>query len=253
MNRRLVGRLATWHFAATPRARANLLGEGVAEERILVTGNTVIDALRWASTLDVPWRDHALDDLDTDPRRVLVVTAHRRESWGRGIADIADAIGCLARERQDLRVVWSLHPNPAVRAEIVPRVGGLANVTLTDPLEYAEFARLLRRAYLVCTDSGGVQEEAPALGVPVLVTRATTERPEAIEAGVARLVGTDPVRIVAAIRRLLDDDGAHRAMATVANPFGDGLAAPRIVAALAHELAGAPAPEPFAPAILAAT
>ncbi len=247
MNRRLVSRLASLHFAATPRARANLLAEGIRSARVLVTGNTVIDALQWAATLAVPWRDHALDDLDTDPRRVMVVTAHRRESWGEGIAHIADAVARVARDHADVRVVWSLHPNPAVRAEVVPRVEELANVTLTEPLEYAEFARLLGRAWLVCTDSGGVQEEAPALGVPVLVTRETTERPEAVEAGVARLVGTDPARIVAEATRLLDDPAAHAAMATVANPFGDGHAAARIVAALAHDVFGTAPPAAFSP------
>jgi UDP-N-acetylglucosamine 2-epimerase (non-hydrolysing) len=236
MNRRLTTQLASLHLAPTPTARANLLAEGVAPGSVVVTGNTVIDALHMTVGRRVPYRDQQLAGLDSDPRPVLVVTAHRRESWGEPMAAIGAALASLARYHQDLLIVLPVHPNPRVRHVLLPAVAGLANVLVVEPLAYGEFARLLDRATIVLTDSGGVQEEAPSLGKPVLVMRDTTERPEAVAAGTARLVGTDHDRIVANVDSLLQDADAYAAMANSVNPYGDGRAAERSCQAMARLL-----------------
>jgi UDP-N-acetylglucosamine 2-epimerase (non-hydrolysing) len=236
MNRRLTSQLASLHLAPTPSARANLLAEGVDPSSVVVTGNTVIDALHWTVGRRMPYRDRELAELDTDPRPVLLVTAHRRESWGEPMTAIGAALADLAQSQPDLLVVLPVHPNPRVREALLPAVTGLANVLVVEPLAYGEFARLLDRATIVLTDSGGVQEEAPSLGKPVLVMRDTTERPEAVAAGTARLVGTDRDQIVANVCSLLHDVDAYAAMANAVNPYGDGRAAERSCQAMARFL-----------------
>jgi UDP-N-acetylglucosamine 2-epimerase (non-hydrolysing) len=243
INRRLATQLASLHLAPTRDARANLLRDGVAASSVVVTGNTVVDALQRAVAGCAPYGDPALSGLDDTARRVLLVTAHRRESWGSGMESIGGALADLARAEPELLVVLPLHPNPVVRAAILPQVAGLANVRLTEPLDYGAFARLMNRAHLILTDSGGVQEEGPGLGKPVLVMRDTTERPEAVRAGTSRLVGTDREHIVKEVRRLLHDREAYAAMARAVNPYGDGRAAERTVRAVGHwmGLCGRPA------------
>ncbi|SEE04672.1 UDP-N-acetylglucosamine 2-epimerase (non-hydrolysing) [Streptomyces sp. 2224.1] len=236
INRRITTQLASLHLAPTPHARDNLLREGVARSSVVVTGNTVIDALRGAVGRMTHSGDPALADLDDTGRRVLLVTAHRRESWGRGMEAIGGALADLARSEPGLLIVLPLHPNPVVRAALLPHVEHLENVRLTQPLGYGAFAALMDRAHLILTDSGGIQEEAPGLGKPVLVMRDTTERPEALRAGTSRLVGTDRERIVMEVRRLLHDRAAYASMARAVNPFGDGRAADRTVRAIGHWL-----------------
>lgn len=239
VNRRVAGAVADLHFAPTATAAAALRAENVPIERIHVTGNTVIDALlaTAARIEEEPALAAGLDPLIARfaGKRIVAVTSHRRENFGDGMKAIADAIAAVAA-REDVAVVFPIHPNPHVRGAMEPILGGLANLALIDPLDYPHFVRLLRASTLVLTDSGGVQEEAPALGKPVLVMRETTERPEGIEAGTARLVGTDKKRIVSEIFSLLDDEAAYNAMARSHNPFGDGKAADRIaeIVARAH-------------------
>jgi UDP-N-acetylglucosamine 2-epimerase len=232
VNRRVAGAIADLHFAPTERARENLLREGVPEESIVVTGNTVIDALQMIAARPC--------DLTTGPlagiapeRRVILVTAHRRENFGEPFERMLDAMRLLAETYpQDVTLIYPVHLNPNVREPALARLGGVENIRLIEPLDYLPMVHLMKRSSLILTDSGGLQEEAPALGVPVLVMREKTERPEAIEAGTARLVGTDTQRIVSEARRLMDDPAAHASMAHAANPFGDGKAAERIVEAL---------------------
>jgi UDP-N-acetylglucosamine 2-epimerase (non-hydrolysing) len=234
INRRLATQLASLHLTPTWHARDNLLRDGVPESSVVVTGNTVIDALHWAVERKTHYGHPALADLDDTARRVLLVTAHRRESWGSGMESIGGALADLARAEPELLIVLPLHPNPAVRAAILPQVAHLGNVRLTDPLAYGAFARLMNRAHLILTDSGGIQEEGPGLGKPVLVMRDTTERPEAVRAGTSRLVGTDREHIVKQVRLLLHDREAYAAMAKAVNPYGDGHAADRTVRAIGH-------------------
>ncbi len=247
VHRRLVTQVTDLHLAPTRSNRANLEAEGVDPARVAVTGNTVIDALLWTVEHSHGYGDPALAGLDNDPRRVLVVTAHRRESWGTSMQAIGAALADLARAEPDLLIVFPIHPNPVVREAIVPAVEGLPNIVVVEPLSYGSFAALLRRAHIVLTDSGGIQEEAPSLGKPVLVMRDTTERPEAVEAGTVRLVGTGRATIVATVLELLRDDVAHRAMARAVNPYGDGQAAARTVAAMANFFDLGPPPAEFAP------
>jgi UDP-N-acetylglucosamine 2-epimerase (non-hydrolysing) len=232
MNRVVADRLADLMFAPTERARRNLLAEGAADSDIRVTGNTVVDALMAIASLDYDWSNGPLASLPED-RRLVLITAHRRESFGEALRLQCDAIRELAdRFAADTYFVWPVHPNPHVIEPVRARLGGVPNVGLLEPLDYVSQVQLMRRATLILTDSGGIQEEAPTFGVPVLVLRDATERPEGIEAGVARLIGSDPARIVSEASRLLDDPIAHAAMATGINPYGDGRAAPRIVEAL---------------------
>ncbi len=244
MNRRLTTQLATLHLAPTSTARQHLLAEGVAREAVVVTGNTVIDALLWAVAQDAPWSPE-LGVLEDDHRRVLLVTAHRRESWGPAMTGIGRAVAEIARAEPGVLVVFSLHLNPVVRDALRPALAGLANVLVVEPVAYPVFARLMARAHIVLTDSGGIQEEAPSLGKPVLVMREKTERPEALASGTARLVGTSPERIVDAVRRLLHDQTEYRALASAVNPYGDGRASARTVAALAHLFGLGDRPEEF--------
>ncbi len=236
VNRRIISTIAAIHFAPTRAAADALLAENVAPATVHVTGNTVIDALHWITACieRQPAIAARVAELERRfaGRRIIGVTAHRRENWGDGIAAIAEAITRLAK-RPDVAIILPVHLNPAIRVVMEERLAGLDNVALVEPLDYPDFARLLSIAALMLTDSGGVQEEAPTLGTPVLVMRETTERPEGVEAGTARLVGTDPERIVAEAERLLDDEAAHAAMARAHNPYGDGKATQRIVELLA--------------------
>jgi UDP-N-acetylglucosamine 2-epimerase len=234
MNRVLADHASDLLFAPTQRARANLLREGIAEAAIRVTGNTGIDALlsivEAQACRDGPPRP---DLLPPTTGRIILVTAHRRENFGPPLASICAALRRVAQDRGDsVRIVYPVHRNPQVWGPVHDLLDGLTNVTLLAPVDYADFVRLMSRSYLILTDSGGLQEEAPSLGKPVLVLRATTERPEAVEAGTARLVGTSTLDIVRETDRLLDEPAAYAAMAQRANPFGDGHAAERIVSAL---------------------
>ena len=222
-NRAIVGRLTTWHFCPTNAARSNLLQEGVGREGMFVTGNTVIDAL-----LETAGDTRGVDpDPGPHPRRILV-TCHRRESFGEPFRDICRALAAIAEANPEVRIVYPVHPNPNVRAGAHAVLGGIPNVTLCEPLGYAEFIGAMRACHFVISDSGGVQEEAPALGKPVLVLRETTERPEAVDANVARVIGTTFDRIVDEAQRLLDDPVLYREMSRGASPYGDGHAAERI-------------------------
>lgn len=226
MNRQLNGRLCTWHFAPTERARQNLLKENIPDEHIAVTGNTVIDALHWVATSGKAKAPQFGRD---ESRRMVLITGHRRENFGDGMAHICQAINTLATRFPDVDFVYPIHLNPNIRKPVHEIVdGSLRNIYLMEPLNYLEFIGMMQQCTLVLTDSGGLQEEAPAFGKPVLVMRDTTERPEAIEAGTARLVGTDKDTIVDAVVLLLTDHDAYNNMAHAANPFGDGHAAERI-------------------------
>ncbi|HYV22074.1 MAG TPA: UDP-N-acetylglucosamine 2-epimerase (non-hydrolyzing) [Candidatus Bathyarchaeia archaeon] len=230
-NRRIVDILTNLHFAPTERARRNLLGEGADPATVYVTGNTVIDALQYVLARAYDIAESPLAGIPF-ARRVVLVTAHRRESFGQGLSAICAALRRLADAYDDVQVVYPVHLNPNVRGPVHQRLGGHPRISLIPPLDYVSLVQLMRRCTLILTDSGGIQEEAPTLGKPVLVLRASTERPEAVEAGCARIVGTDPSVIVEEARRLLDDAEAYEAMARVANPFGDGRASDRIVSLL---------------------
>ncbi len=244
INRRLVGTLADYHFAPTESARANLLEEGIPESRIWVTGNTVIDALFYImGTLDTEERKkHWGKYFETKWRlkipcssRLILVTGHRRESFGNGFNNICLALREIAEHNHNVIVVYPVHLNPNVQRpvyEILGNSAGLKNVFLIEPQEYEPFVYLLNKSYLVVTDSGGIQEEAPSLGKPVLVMRDVTERPEAVEAGTVRLVGTEKSRIVSEISSLLSDSGRYAQMSRAHNPYGDGKAANKIVTIL---------------------
>ena len=247
LNRQAISRIAAFHLAPTSTNEENLVRERVPYDQIFVTGNTGIDALRFASTLDVVFEDPALAEAVASDDPIVTVTAHRRENWEGGLARIAVAIGRLAAEHRDKQFVVPLHPNPLVREQLGEPLAPFGNVVRTEPLPYAPFARLMARSTLIVTDSGGIQEEAPALDVPVLVTRDTTERAEGVEAGTLRLVGTDPDRIVEAANLLLTDPAEHAAMAAAVNPYGDGHASERIVAALEYLAGLGPSPVRFGP------
>jgi|SRR3954452_675999 UDP-N-acetylglucosamine 2-epimerase (non-hydrolysing) len=247
INRRLTTQLASLHLAPTATSRANLLADGIDPQAIVVTGNTVIDALHWTVAQQRPYSDPTLTVVDNTDAPVLLVTAHRRESWGEPMARIGRAVARIAADHPEAIVVFPIHRNPLVRDAVLPALAGLPNVVVTEPQPYGEFCRLMARATLILTDSGGVQEEGPSLGVPVLVMRETTERPEAVEAGTVELVGTDEDRIVAETHRLLIDAGARAAMARTINPYGDGRAAQRTVAAIAHYFGLGPRPAEFDP------
>jgi len=247
LNRQVISTIAALHFAPTSGNLQNLVREDIPVEQVFVTGNTGIDALRWASQMDVVFANPELQALVDGDSRLVVITAHRRENWGDGLRGIAEGIARLAEAQHDAHFVLPVHPNPRVREVLTERLTGLDNVLLAEPLGYATFACLLGRAHLVITDSGGIQEEAPSLDKPVLVTRQITERTEGLEAGTLRLVGTDPEVIFAEATRLLDSPEAYAEMAQVPNPYGDGHAAERIMAALEHILLGGEPPTPFGP------
>lgn len=245
-NRRITGVLATFHFAPTARARANLLAERTQHAHVVVTGNTVIDAFL-ATAKRVERGDVATPSLDgLDPARpTIFVTAHRRENHG-AMPEIARAVGTIAGFPERPQIVWPVHPSPAVSPVVHAALDGVAGVRLTEPLNYAETVAAVKASRFVLTDSGGLQEEAPTLGRPVLVMRRETERPEGLEAGTLRLIGTAYADIVAETHRLLTDEMTYRRMAHAANPYGDGHAAERIVGWLLHVLRNAPPPGEFA-------
>ncbi len=249
MNRRLASQLTDVHLAPTALARDNLLLENVPRERITVTGNTVIDALQVVTSAPRPVHDPQFAQFlqRAADRPVLLVTSHRRESWGAPIGHTARAVAELARRYPDLMILLPAHRNPIVRDAILPPLEGLDNVVVTEPLDYPDFCQALQRSTVVLTDSGGVQEEAPSLGKPVLVLRETTERPEAVSAGSAKLVGTDEYRIVDKVSRLLTNRAAYDAMAQARNPYGDGAAARRGVDAIAAFLGVGEPPAEFDP------
>ena len=234
INRRLASHLATLHFAPTAWARRNLLKEGIARRRIIVTGNTVVDALLETRDRVVrrPPAIPQLAGLKIGARKLIVVTAHRRENFGPGLTSICQGIRRLALARPDIDIVFPVHPNPNVRAIVQPLLGGVERIHLIDPLDYPQFVWLLNSSYLALSDSGGIQEEMPSLRRPALVMRANTERPEGVKAGVCKLVGTSADRIFRTVTELLDDPRAYARFARRRNPFGDGTAAKKIVAAL---------------------
>lgn len=228
INRRLTAVVADLHFAPTERAKENLLREGVPAASVHQVGNTVIDALLAAAQRPFEFTDPAIAEVVASNHRLLLVTAHRRENWGEPLQRICRAVAELARGVPDLAVVFQMHRNPLVRDTIRDALGNEPRVRLVEPQEYLPWVNLMKRSTVILTDSGGIQEEAPALGKPVLVMRETTERPEGLEAGTARLVGTQTERIVAEARRLLEEPAAYDAMAHAANPYGDGTSAQRI-------------------------
>jgi UDP-N-acetylglucosamine 2-epimerase (non-hydrolysing) len=231
INRKVTGAITRLHFAPTERSRANLRAENVDDAQIHVTGNTVIDALLdVVGKLDRDTAQSAAFDAEfgIDPgKRLILVTGHRRESFGDGFQRICDALAGIAA-REDVQIIYPVHLNPNVKGPVEDRLGALGRVRLIAPQDYLPFVHLMRRADIILTDSGGVQEEAPSLGKPVLVMRDTTERPEAVDAGTVRLVGTDTDLILSEVTTLLDDSAAYDRMARAHNPYGDGQAAPRI-------------------------
>lgn len=244
INRRLTTQLARLHLAPTRGNRANLLRDGVAASAIRVTGNTVIDALLDVTSRRSPVGQRDLDAAIAAGRRIVLVTAHRRESWGEPMRRIGRAVASIARRHPDVLVVLPVHRNQLVRDQLLPPLVSVPNVVVTEPLNYAPFSALLAASTIVLTDSGGVQEEAPSLGKPVLVLRDTTERPEAVHAGTVELVGTSESLIVERANRLLTDATAYAAMARAVNPYGDGHAAQRSVAAIEALLGvGEPMPD----------
>ena len=243
INRRLTTQLTSLHLAPTKTAKRNLLSEGVDESRIVVTGNTVIDALLWTVERPTAGEDASLHGIAD--KKVVLVTAHRRESWGPAMEAVGRALATIACSEPGVEIVFPIHRNPRVREAILPAVEGLSNVRLLEPMSYAPFAHLMRQAHIILTDSGGIQEEGPSLGKPVLVMRDTTERPEALTAGTVRLVGTDEHAIAGAVRTLLHDDAAYQAMANAVNPYGDGHAARRTVDALLHFFGEGPPADEF--------
>jgi UDP-N-acetylglucosamine 2-epimerase (non-hydrolysing) len=245
-NRKMTSQIASLHLAPTSISKANLVAEGVNPDDIVITGNTVIDALLATAGKHMPFSDPALETLATSGRRVLLVTTHRRENQGDAMRGVGRALARLADAYPDLDVVLPVHKNPAVREAVLPALDGRSNIIVTEPLAYGEFTRMLAMAHIVLTDSGGVQEEAPSLGKPVLVMRENTERPEAVTAGTVLLIGTDEDRIVLEVSRLLDDQPHFDSMANAVNPYGDGLAAHRTMAALAQLLGIGPRVADFA-------
>jgi len=231
-NRKLTSQVSALHLAPTSRSRANLLAEGIDPADVVVTGNTVIDALHLAVDMKVTPSDPQVADYVATDRPKLLVTTHRRENLGSAMEDIGDALAELAAARPELLILLPAHRNPLVREAVLPRVEEFDNVLVTEPLSYGEFTTVMAASDVVLTDSGGIQEEAPSLGKPVLVMRENTERPEAVTAGAVALVGTDRSAIVAEVSRLFDDARGYESMARAVNPYGDGRAAERSVAAI---------------------
>ena len=232
INRRLTTVMTDIHFAPTPLAKEALLNEGVAADKIVITGNTVVDALMHVSALPFFFHNSVLQDVDLNNHRLVLVTSHRRESWGLELQNICEAIKELVQKHPDIVVVYPVHPNPIVKNTAEQILKGLDRIYLVKPLDYMTFVNVMKKAYIILTDSGGLQEEAPTLKKPLLLLRDVTERPEAFEAGLAKAVGTDRKRIVQEVDNLLSDTNLYRQMTDRTNPYGDGKAADRIVTAL---------------------
>ncbi|MDF2502014.1 MAG: UDP-N-acetylglucosamine 2-epimerase [Anaerosporomusa subterranea] len=246
MNRKLTGSLADLHFAPTATARQSLLAEAVSEADIFVTGNTVIDALLATVDSQYQFSDRLLSSIDYHKQRVILVTTHRRENLGEPMRQVYQALKRIVSDFPDVEIVFPVHRNPKVRDVVNSVLGGIARVHLCDPLDYQPFANLMARSTFILTDSGGIQEEAPALGKPVLVLRDTTERPEAIAAGTVKLIGTAEETVYRETSALLSDQSQYRAMSEAVNPYGDGLASARIVQTLLWRNDLAPVrPQPF--------
>jgi UDP-N-acetylglucosamine 2-epimerase (non-hydrolysing) len=237
INRKLTTVLSDLHFAPTSVARQALLDEGIPARSIHVVGNPVIDALLHVAAQDYPFETGALRAIDFEASRVIAVTAHRRESWGKPFENMLRALRHIARKHPDVLVVFPVHPNPNVREPVGRILANEKRVVLVDPLDYREFVKLLKSCYFIITDSGGIQEEAPSLGKPVLLMREVTERPEAVKVGAVKVVGTDTRRIVDEAARLLDSPAVYRRMVVDKNPYGDGKASLRIVKAVGRYLA----------------
>ena len=234
MNRKLTGCIADLNFAPTETSESNLSAENVKPESIFVTGNTVIDALHHTVRDDFQFEDELLQNIDFENKRIILVTTHRRENLGEPMRHVYKALRQLTEEFDDVEVVFPVHKNPKVREVVREELGGLSQVHLIDPLDYEPFANLMHKAHLILTDSGGVQEEAPALGKPVLVLRDTTERPEAVAAGTVKLIGTDRDVVYNEAKTLLTDEAAYNRMAESVNPYGDGKASARIIQAILY-------------------
>ncbi len=231
-NRKIVSQITSLHLAPTTQSRDNLLREGISADDIVVTGNTVIDALFTTLGLNPPVSHPQVAELVEQGKKILLVTTHRRENWGGAMENVGRALRTIAQNFPEMTIVLPAHRNPLVREAVLPSVEGLPNVLVTEPLSYGEFIRVMNAAHIVLTDSGGVQEEAPSLGRPVLVMRENTERPEAVAAGTVRLIGTDEARIVDEVSRLMTSQASYDAMSKAQNPYGDGQAAARTVAAI---------------------
>jgi UDP-N-acetylglucosamine 2-epimerase (non-hydrolysing) len=246
MNRKLTSSLADFHFAPTNQARQNLLQENVSQEQVFVTGNTVIDALKSTVKENYVFADPMLSEINYQQSRVVLITTHRRENLGEPMRHVYQALRDIVNTFPDVVVVFPVHKNPKVREVVEAELGNLDRIHLIDPLEYEPFANLLARSYLILTDSGGIQEEAPSLGKPVLVLRDTTERPEAIAAGTVKLIGTEKQRVFAETKNLLENRQAYDNMAGACNPYGDGQASRRIVQTLLHRYGlSTIVPDPF--------
>ena len=235
MNRKLTGAIGTYHFAPTSTSESNLLKENINPAHLYVTGNTVIDALQTTVQTDYTFKEELLNQIDYINNKVILVTTHRRENLGDPMRNVYEAVRDIINEQADVEVIFPMHRNPKVRSIVQEVLGDMPRVHLIEPLEYEPFANLMARTYLIMTDSGGIQEEAPSLGKPVLVLRDTTERPEAVEAGTVKLVGTDKESVYRTATELLMNETAYLAMSNAVNPYGDGLASDRIVQALRHE------------------
>ncbi len=234
MNRKLTGAIAAIHFSPTMTARGNLLREGIDKDAIFVTGNTVIDALMTTVDEGYDFEDEELQSVDFQNHRIILLTTHRRENLGEPMRHIYKALRQIIEEIPDTEIVFPVHRNPLVRKVVEEELSGVDRIHLIEPMEYEPFANLMHHSCLVLTDSGGIQEEAPSLGKPVLVLRNTTERPEAVEAGTVRLIGTDRDRVYEETKRLLTDKAAYDAMSNAVNPYGDGQASHRIVQAILY-------------------
>lgn len=232
MNRKLTGSLADLHFAPTKGSKKNLLREGISDSDIYITGNTVIDAMKHTVEENYIFENDELNHIDFENKKVIMITAHRRENWGQGIENICEALNKIVEANEDVELVYLVHLNPVVKDVVTERLGGKDRVHLLPPLDTKETHNLMNKSFMVMTDSGGLQEEAPHLGKPVLVLRNVTERPEAVEAGTVKLVGTDVDIIVNEASKILNDQNEYAKMSRAINPYGDGKASERIVNAI---------------------
>jgi UDP-N-acetylglucosamine 2-epimerase len=235
INRKLTGALAEYHFSPTAVNKSNLINEGVGENKIYITGNTVIDALKTTVKKDYVFENENLREVSFKGKRILTITAHRRENLGEPLVNICKALRAVSQKFKDVEIVYPVHLNPVVKETTNSIIGGLPNVHLISPIGVSDMHNLMNLSYMVLTDSGGLQEEAPSLGKPVLVLRNETERPEAVKAGTVKIAGTDEARIISLASELLEDNNEYNKMAKAVNPYGDGLASERITKALLYE------------------